>query len=97
LSNKKAQLGTLERKMVKAGFWDNHEAAQSVVSRLSALKSVVEPAEEIQREIKDLAELFELAVESNEDELAQLEDDLAGLTKTDQEDLQAYLGEFSDR
>jgi len=81
LPGKKAKLDALERKMAKTGFWDNREAAQAVVSQLSALKSVVEPAEEIQREIKDLAELFELAVESDEDELAQLEDDLAGLTK----------------
>ena len=81
LSNKKAQLVALERKVAQSGFWDNPEAAQSVVSQLSALKSVVEPVEEIQRDIKDLAELFELAMESDKDELAQLEDDLVGLRK----------------
>ncbi len=47
--------------MSKAGFWDNPDAAQSVVSQLSALKSVIEPVEEIHREVKDLPELFELA------------------------------------
>jgi peptide chain release factor 2 len=55
--------------------------AQSVVSELSALKSVVEPAEELQREIEDLAELCDLASQSDEDELAQLEDDLNQLKK----------------
>ncbi len=68
--------------MSKAGFWDNHDAAQSVVSQLSALKSVIEPVEEMQREVKDLQELFELAAaESDEDELAQLVDDLSALVK----------------
>ncbi len=68
--------------MSKAGFWDNPDTAQSVVSQLSALKSVIEPVEEIQREVKDLQELFELATaESDEDELAQLVDDLGALVK----------------
>ncbi len=68
--------------MSKAGFWDNPDAAQSVVSQLSALKSVIEPVEEIQREVIDLQELFELAAsESDEDELVQLVDDLSALVK----------------
>jgi len=81
LSNKKSQLQKLEQKMAKAGFWDNPNTAQSVVSQLSALKSVVEPVEELQREVKDLTELFELAAESDREELGQLEDDLAALVK----------------
>ena len=68
--------------MSKAGFWDNPDAAQSVVSQLSALKSVIEPVEEIHREVIDLQEMFELATaESDEDELAQLVDDLSALVK----------------
>jgi len=68
--------------MSKAGFWDNPDTAQSVVSQLSALKTVIEPVEEIHREVKDLKELFELAAsESDDDELAQLADDLSALVK----------------
>ena len=68
--------------MSVVGFWDNPEKAQSVVMQLSALKSVVEPAEEFIREVEDLGELFDLAVaESDEGELRQLENDLANLTK----------------
>ena len=82
MSNKKTALEKLEKKMSKAGFWDNPDAAQSVVSQLSALKSVIEPAEEIQRSIKDLEELFELAAtESDEEMLTQLKDDLDKLIK----------------
>ncbi len=68
--------------MAGVGFWDNPDTAQSVVSQLSALKSVIEPVEETQREVEDLRELFELATaESDKDELIQLEDDLANLVK----------------
>ncbi len=47
--------------MSKEGFWDNPDSAKSVVTQLSALKSIVEPVEELQREIVDFQELFELA------------------------------------
>jgi len=84
--------------MSKAGFWDNPGAAQSVVSQLSALKSVIEPVEEMQREAKDLQELFELAAaESDEDELKQLEDDLGALVKRcEQIELQGLLSRPED-
>ena len=82
MSNKKSQLEKLETRMSKAGFWDNPNAAQSVVSQLSALKTVIEPVEEIQHEVKDLQELFELATEeSDEEELVQLAYDLGALVK----------------
>jgi peptide chain release factor 2 len=76
LGGKKTKLQSLEDKMGVVGFWDNPEAARTVVSELSALKSLVDPVEEIQREVRDLAELFDLALESEPDELVQLEDDL---------------------
>ena len=44
--------------MSREGFWDNPDAAQSAVSQLSALKSVIEPVEEVHREVEDLRELF---------------------------------------
>jgi peptide chain release factor 2 len=97
LPNKKAQLQAIEEKTAKAGFWDNPEAAQSVVSQLSALKAVVEPVEEVRCEIEDLAELFTLATETDEDELAQLEDDLANLTrKCEQIELAGLLSRPDD-
>jgi peptide chain release factor 2 len=67
--------------MAQPGFWDNPAQAQMVVSQLSALKSIIEPTEELQREVKDLQELFELAVSSDKDELQQLENDWASLIK----------------
>jgi peptide chain release factor 2 len=92
LSNKKTALQELEKKMSEGGFWDNPDSAQSVVSQLSTLKSRIEPVEEIQREVKDLAELFDLATQSDEDELGQLEDDLVNLVKKcEQIELQGLL------
>jgi len=68
--------------MSGAGFWDNQESAQPVVAQLSSLKSIIEPFEEIQREVSDLQELFEMAAsESDKEELIQLEDDLSSLVK----------------
>ncbi|UCC23760.1 MAG: peptide chain release factor 2 [Planctomycetota bacterium] len=81
LSNKKNALRELEKEMAKEGFWDNPDAARQTVSQLSALKSVIDPAEELLREAGDLAELFELAFESDREELEQLEDDLRALVK----------------
>jgi peptide chain release factor 2 len=82
LAGKKRELGGLEKKMSAVGFWDSQEAAQGVVGRLRGLKAVIEPVEEVGREIKDLMELFDLAAaEADEDELAQLEDDLENLTE----------------
>ena len=93
LANKKTALAKLEKKMSETGFWDEPDSAQSVVSKLSTLKSVIEPAEEIQRNAKDLAELFDLAeAESDKEMLEHIEDDMAELEKQcEQIELQGLL------
>ena len=79
--------------MSTPGFWDNQDRAQTVVTQLSAMKAIVEPVEELQREVKDLVELYELAAEENDaDELAQLEEDAKALEKRCQQvELQGLL------
>jgi peptide chain release factor 2 len=80
LVGKRAQLDQLEQQMSREGFWDNPEAAQRVTSQLSALKAVVEPVEELQHEVADLSELYQLAAEEEDgDELEQLEEDVESL------------------
>jgi peptide chain release factor 2 len=82
LASKKKQLEELTNKMSQPGFWDRQETAQAVISQLSALKSLVDPMEELQREVKDLAELYEMAAEEGDaDELTQLEDDAKRLER----------------
>jgi peptide chain release factor 2 len=98
LAGKKAQMSQLEKKVSQPGFWDNTESAQSIVSQLNTLKSLVEPAEQIQRNANDLAELLDLAVaESNEEILRHLEKDLAELVKIcEQIELQGLLNSPND-
>ena len=68
--------------MSAKGFWDNPEAAQATVSKLSAVKSVVEPAKSLLRNVNDASELFELAqTESDTETFKVIEDDLANLQK----------------
>ena len=83
--------------MAKAGFWDNSDSAQAVVTQLSALKSVIEPVEEMHREVKDLEELFELAGESDKEELKELENDLESLVqRCEKIELQGLLSRPED-
>jgi len=78
LPGKKDQLLKLQARMASPGFWDNQEQAQATVSQLSALKAVVDPIEEVVRDVGDLDGLLEIA-EGNPDDLIQLEQDLATL------------------
>ena len=98
LSGKKSQLEKLEKQMTKAGFWDNQETAQSVVSQLSALKSVVEPVEETIQQLNDVSELFDLAVgEADAETLKDIKQDLDRLAKRcDEIELAGLLSEPED-
>ncbi len=76
--------------MSHQGFWDNPDSAKPVVSRLSALKAVIEPVIDAEKKITDLAELFEVALAENdaqiiadsEQELIRLEKDCARIELT---------------
>ncbi len=98
MPTKKKELEELGNKMSRPGFWDNQEKAQSIVGQLSALKALVEPVEEMQREVKDLAELFDLAAdEEDADELTQLEADIKALERRcEQVELQGLLSRPED-
>ncbi len=84
--------------MSQEGFWDNPDAAQRITTQLSGLKAVVEPVEEVGREVNDLAELFELAAEeADDDEIEQLEEDVEALVKRcEQIELQGLLARPED-
>jgi peptide chain release factor 2 len=91
-------LEDLEKQMAQPGFWDNPDKAQSLATQLSAIKSVVEPVEELENEVKDLAELYELAAEESDDEeLDQLQEDIAALERRcEQIELQGLLSRPED-
>jgi peptide chain release factor 2 len=82
LAGKKSELGKLEKQMSKAGFWDDADRAQQVTTQLSALKSVIEPAEDVMRKAGEMEELFELAADEGDKEtLDQIEKELDQLLK----------------
>lgn len=69
---KQAERQKLEKQMACPGFWDNQDTAKSVVSKLSALKTLTEPVIQIDSEAADLADLFDIA--SAEQDLPTLSD-----------------------
>ena len=78
VDRKRAEISELESKMAAPGFWDDHAAAQSVISELTRLKNLVNPLTALKKRSDDLAALFELAEESGDD--AELAAELAAET-----------------
>lgn len=77
LPTKVTQRDKLEQQINQNGFWDNPDTARTVVTQLSAIKSVINPVFELETEISDLRDLFELAVEENDSAtLESVESDL---------------------
>jgi len=69
-----------EKQMADPNFWDDQEKAQKVVTNLSAVKSVIDPAVSLEQSVGDLSELFELAVDEQDKEaLEEVENDLEKL------------------
>jgi len=58
-------MAALEQTMSVPGFWDNPEAAHSVVAQLKAAKAVVAPVTDLLSRVEDLHTLHELAVEAD--------------------------------
>jgi peptide chain release factor 2 len=68
--------------MARPGFWDNQETARPVVSKISALKTLIEPVIEIEKMASDTEELFGMAVSENDQQaLLEIEKDLPALEK----------------
>ena len=91
LPTKKQELALLEDKMSTQGFWDNPDSAQKVVTKLSALKSIIEPIEATYREVSDLQELVELAGDDEEDIRQICEDIKFFSSKVENIELQGLL------
>jgi peptide chain release factor 2 len=68
--------------MSRPGFWDNQDTAKAVVSKISALKTLIEPAIQVESEAANLSELFDMAVGENDQQtLSEVEKDLRELEK----------------
>lgn len=66
---KQEMIANFEEKMTAPDFWDDNEKAQSVISELNAVKSVVEQYGKLVAEQEDYETMLELAEEEGDDSL----------------------------
>ena len=59
-------LDVIEARMAAPDFWSNRDRAQVDVEEVSRLRSLVNPFQELEREIEDFSALQELAAEEND-------------------------------
>src|SRR5437868_13924678 len=59
-------LAAIEARMAAPDFWSNRERAQADVEEVSRLRSLVNPFQELEREIEDFGALQDLAAEEND-------------------------------
>ena len=56
--------------MQKEGFWNDQKGSTAVVSRLKALRGILEPLQEFETELRDAEVLADLAAEEKDDDAA---------------------------
>jgi peptide chain release factor 2 len=96
-------LAAIEARMAAPDFWSNRERAQVDVEEVSRLRSLINPFQELEREIEDFGALHELAAEESdptarvqaEKEVATEHDHLAH--KLDEFELRQFLSGENDR
>jgi len=76
-----ARLAEIEAAMARDTFWDNREQAQKLIDEANGIRRKVDPVVAAERQIRDYAEILELAASEPETEqaslAAELERDLA--------------------
>jgi peptide chain release factor 2 len=96
-------LAALEARMAAPDFWNNRERAQTDVEEVSRLRSLVNPFEELEREINDFEALQQLATEEQDDaRRAQTEREVAAehdrlIHKLEEFELRQFLSGENDR
>ncbi len=72
----------MESKTADPNFWNDRENAEEVLSELNRLKKRIEPWKEIRREVEEADQLYQLAVEEDDDgTLAEVEELLEALER----------------
>ncbi|GEB59387.1 MULTISPECIES: peptide chain release factor 2 [Streptomyces] len=100
LEKLRADIAVLEEQAAAPSLWDDPEAAQKITSKLSHLQAEVRKAETLRGRIDDLAVLFELAEEmDDQDTLAEAETELTSVRKAlDEMEVRTLLsGEYDER
>ncbi|MFD0590679.1 peptide chain release factor 2 [Paenibacillus sp. GCM10027627] len=99
LDLKQEMIANYEEKMSMPDFWDDNERAQSVISELNAVKSVVEQYERLNNDHEELAMMLELAEEENDESMEQeVADGVASLmSRVSDFELQLLLNQPYDK
>ncbi|NHC41341.1 peptide chain release factor 2 [Bacillus sp. MM2020_1] len=99
LENKEARIAQLDDEMLHPDFWNDQQAAQTVISEANGLKDQVNEFYELNESFENLELTYELVKEENDDELrAELEEELGQLTgRLSQYELQLLLSEEYDK
>ena len=69
LPSKRSELEELERLTQSPDFWADQRRAQEVLGRLRALRELIEPFDELSREVEEASELLQLAEAEGEIEV----------------------------
>src|SRR5699024_12409190 len=69
IEEKKSQLAKLEEKMTYTNFWEDNDAAQTVIQKLNGLKNNVEQHEKISSSLEDSFALYEMIMDENDEDL----------------------------
>ena len=83
IDSKKKELNSLEEKMVQSDFWNDKEAADKIIEKVSSLKSIIEKITPIKEEISSNLELLDLTDEK--DMIDEIEKSTNHLTKSTKE------------
>nr|WP_263324850.1 peptide chain release factor 2 [Neobacillus sp. Marseille-Q6967] len=99
LENKEARIAELEDQMLHPDFWNDQQAAQTVISESNALKDQVNEFHSLYESFENLEVSYELVKEESDAELqAELEEELTQLTsRLNQFELQLLLSEEYDK
>lgn len=99
IEGKKSRIAEIEKAMESPDFWNDKESAQSMAEELSSLKGDVEPVVEIDGQLRDSAELLEMAREMEEPaEIDNVAKDIQGIpARLDKLELMALLSGPHDR
>ncbi|MEM6750808.1 MAG: peptide chain release factor 2 [Planctomycetota bacterium] len=80
VDEKRSRLGELEAQMGAPGFWDDADAAQTVVDELKTLKAQIEPIEAARSSIDDAVLLWDMAKEADDQEsMAEVDQQIDGM------------------
>src|SRR5689334_16083547 len=84
--------------MGQAGFWDHQETAKGVVMEVKVLKAMIDPIDQILRDIDDVRALLELGSEAgDQDSIKEADQTLKKLEKRgEQIELQSLLNGTND-